>query len=519
MQYCPCGKAASVQCSHHPTAVFCGNECTHVSSHPCFYATIDGKAKRDRSKSPPKRKNAPKKKPAKKKENDMWDVVLHTLRHTPEMLENLAKVMTLEQLRSLKFSGRGLYHSIWKNRQFWYYVVKRFRPEDVHGFYDQNIPYKEYAMRTFIAPDKTIMDPSVDDGFPPMLADILKIVMTNAAALDTLIRDVEIDTILGWARVSREFYRIVFKSNYFWYLMNSKYGNLRDVYRFNVDYYQKAQEELKDLFRVAITLNVPDEDVFTFQNRFINSKLDRNVVQLTHLDVKLCGGLRECLEMLDYDLNIPDDYQVEANYKVSDKKNSGDYETTTEDIPSFEDMMDEFEFSVSLMENTWFTLYFTLYVDYSQRHTLTIEVTFPKTLIPVREEDGQMVPQSFFPVMVTDNGDTYTVSTEYDFYGDEDFENDNVYDLMVENLPSEFRLRAPSVGALKDIRLATFHPGSLVHRGFIDRTLDLDSWETQMDDNEVTPGASIRFEAIAEMLANYSPQDDDTLTIQVRKKL
>lgn len=527
MSHCACGKIAALQCSHHPQAVFCGTQCVQVGNHPCF-ATIDGGAKRERSKSPPRRKDSPKKGSV-AKEKDLWDVVLHTLQHTPQMIENLANVLTLKQLRSLKQSGRGLYNSVWKNSHFWYYVVKRFRPEHAGDFYDQNKLYKEYAMRTFIAPDKTVMDPSVDEGFPPMLAKILKIVMTNAAALEILIRDVDIVVLLGWARVSREFYRIVFKSNYFWYLMNTKFGDLQDVYRYNVNYYQKAQEEIMYLFKVAITLKVSDEEYFTFTNPFIASKRVHNgQYKLTHLDVKMCGGLQECLHMFDsFDLNISDEYHLEVNYIVSDHGERQDFETTTEGIPSLEDMMKEY-YSIEQVEKTQFSLSFELYVDYSIPSYYIVRVIYPKSLIPVYRDEGQLVPLTI--LNYTESEDSYMVRHDIEFYRDDTFvqfghnfeDVDATESVLIENLPREFRIRASKLS--KDFRLARSIPSALIHHGFVDVPLDTDdSWETVIEASNINdiikPGVVVSFQEVAQIIEQSDPQDGDWLTITIRKRI
>jgi hypothetical protein len=87
----------------------------------------------------------------------------------------------------------------------------------------------------------------------------LKLVMVNGAALDVLTKNVSLDTIAGWARVSRMFGALVFHSNTFWFAMMKRYVYIHHgqymLYDFKRPYLEYAKHQLPAKFRTCIQLN------------------------------------------------------------------------------------------------------------------------------------------------------------------------------------------------------------------------------------------------------------------------
>jgi hypothetical protein len=87
----------------------------------------------------------------------------------------------------------------------------------------------------------------------------LKLVMANDAALDVLTKNVSLDSIAGWARVSRMFGALVFHSNTFWFAMMRRYVYIHHgqymLYDFKRPYLEYAKHQLPAKFRTRIQLN------------------------------------------------------------------------------------------------------------------------------------------------------------------------------------------------------------------------------------------------------------------------
>lgn len=509
MATCACGKAASFQCSHHPKQFFCTRLCSSVFEHSCF---IDGGIKRERSKTPKPRKRE-KTKRVVRKEPDVWDVVLHTLRHTPEMLINLANTMTIQQMRKLKKSGKGLYNHIWKNSMFWYYVLKRFRPELVGPVFDQTFAYKQLAMRRLIAPDKTIMDPRADYGFPPQFSAALKLVMTNPSAIDELIKGTDFNTIMNWSRVSREFYRIVHRSNYFWYLFLAK-KVLKDTtitYKYNVNYKERLEMDHGHLFKPALRIQLYcDHDIVidTDEARlYMNG--DGTIRDLTMFDVMSLGGLYECLQTLSQ-FTIQgdvDNYAIEANYRTYQLgKDGGEFETDFEDIPAFSHMIHHIDrYETKMMVGTK-TLVIDLHITHYIPFEFKIHLVYPEELEPIYMDESvkTWVNRAYFPSILKSGENRITENIE--FFADEalkihGFDWDYTHDYLKKAFPSRFGYRG-----------GHFQP------------VENDAWEiliTWRDGSkEIWPGAEIDFERLANRIEEDLPTDDEeSMTIQIRSTL
>lgn len=178
------------------------------------------------------------------------------------MLENLANSFTMEQLRNIKYN-KIFHQSLWKNSNFWYYVVLRHRPDLIDGPFNINMPYKRIAMKNIVAPGETIKQVGEMD---TRLQHMLKVVMNNHEALDTLLHNLTLDEIQAWNRVSVDFRRIVAESNVFWFKMWQEYGDAPEdeVYIFTQNYRQIMQMEQPNLFNVVLsidTYNSPDVEL------------------------------------------------------------------------------------------------------------------------------------------------------------------------------------------------------------------------------------------------------------------
>lgn len=87
----------------------------------------------------------------------------------------------------------------------------------------------------------------------------LKLVMVNGAALDVLTENVTLESIEGWAHVSRMFGALVFHSNTFWFAMMKRYVYIHHgqymLYDFKHPYLECAKRRLPAKFHTCIQLN------------------------------------------------------------------------------------------------------------------------------------------------------------------------------------------------------------------------------------------------------------------------
>ncbi len=289
---------ATGSCGNGCGTVYCGKECARLdwveNNHQelCKFMMIAAGGKK-----------RPRSDPLGVDPSDLSMVVFHTLKKTPEMLENLANTFTLEQLRNLKYN-KIFHDSLWKNRNFWYYVVRRFRPDLVPGPFDPDEPYKRIAMKRIVAPDQTIHSPGEMD---PRLQQVLKVMMLNPPAINTLLTNLTLEEIQGWNRVSVDFRRIVAESNVFWFKMWQRYGDAphTEVYNFTQNYREVMQMEQPNLFNVVLSIDVGyDNDVELQLTGFALDEFPTMDFRL--IDILKYGNVKDFVKYIDSYTEIMD---------------------------------------------------------------------------------------------------------------------------------------------------------------------------------------------------------------------
>lgn len=346
---------------------YCGKPCAEIG-----WALIEGQ-KRPREEKPKKKTNV---------YNDALAMkVFHTMKNTPEMLENLANTLTIEQMRNLKYN-KFFHESIWKNSNFWYYVIKRFRPELAPGPFNVHMAYKRIAMRRIIAPDQTIQEPRDMD---PMLRRVLQIMMTNSAAVDSLLQTVSVRDIIAWSNVSVDFRNIVSNSNVFWYKLYYQYRNWtregeqddnQSPYNYRVDYQSLLREENPMLFKTVLNIDLRLEHGVELTCDFDG--------KITLMDIYKAGGLEQAIDRIDRCIvthEEPNDF-----VKIAWQYNKGDWGDSLidDDVTTIWEALLEYNTAENMMmmfhEGETIDFYFN--VEIISPETVTLSIHYPEDIAP-----------------------------------------------------------------------------------------------------------------------------------------
>lgn len=423
---------------------YCGIECQtrDWSVHRKTCMLIQGK--RARSPSPARQTEGM---------DELMVLLFSTLRRTPEMLENLANVMTFQQLRDLKFN-KALNRTIWRNSLFWYYVIRRHRPDILNNApFDPDVTYKRLAMRRVIAPDYTVRHPQQGE-MNPRLQQVLQVMMRNPAAVEVILQNISWREIRNYMRVSVDFNRLVANSNILWFMLWREYGNYDNTsYNTAVNYRQKLSEERPSLFDTALIIDFhTDPLVVQFEGearKYWNSML--NQIRVTVIDILKDGGLEHILDIIEREIDfnlLGENKSFDVNrgkvFVYYDLKGQGGDTEMWENAPSFEQIitgafydeptLDELEAQLLNGEQDTLEVSYNMTLEMPEEVKLTLR--YPQTIQPYRYNMSRREwvvegsrPAIMLPPIIE------KVET-FNYYKEDDF----LYDVDL-GLPSYFALR------------------------------------------------------------------------------
>ena len=568
-----CGKPAAAQCSGCKAVTYCGPECQRMhwtSGGHQAACLIEGKnARSEDEEDPDKRKKktakaGEKKKPTataraeapdpdyvagkgrakKKNEEDDEDdksglkvhrtrfrervikeqqgqgpqlsIVLQTLRSTPQMLENLALGMSLKQLQELKETAGALYRTIWKNSHFWFYVVRRHRPDLLpggpDGVFDTDYAYKQLAMRRIVAPGKTafMRERRLNTGVTPLMRQALDVVMRNPAALDAMLAGATPEIVSGWATVSRDFHEILHQSNRFWYHMRCKYLGRIGPYDVTFDYKKYVLRNLSARTLLVIDLEIDSIDGAAIRSRMLSQDSagsdivhDRANVGFSAMDIVNAGGLAALLSAIDdYEVvmlnmesgqyeRIPGADSVWADFGAGLVSEENDWETETDGPPSLEQILvdgsgwenlGEIENVMMLYAES--TDVYRIRVRLSHRSPVVFQLVleYPETVQPVFELStaSELHKESSTPLIL--GNPIRRITQRVSFFMEEEryFEGTDLMDLILD------------------------FPAYLIQRGEVGTQLNDDEWVLTDPFGTMTPaGTAINHASICDWLFEH----------------
>jgi hypothetical protein len=302
-----CIKPAHSICSGCNNTAFCAS-CI-PSQWPQHFCLIEGKRGRKAEVNDVKPSKG-KKKAHVEQDSTLMETMFHVAQNTTQLLENMANAMSIEQLREMRTMGGPFRKVLWTKSQFWYYVLRRHRPDLVGDTYILGTQYKQMAMRRLIAPDitATLRDPNLNTGLPPMMREVMRAVMRNPAAINVLLTDLSLTDILSWSQVSREFYQIVIKSNFFWFLMIQRYATAGPtVYNQNMNYEELARSELLHLFRPVLRIEIDVSLQATVGELRFVSDFEFNHVDISPMTIiTKFGNLQSFFDHVDFNYVLVD---------------------------------------------------------------------------------------------------------------------------------------------------------------------------------------------------------------------
>ncbi len=148
---------------------------------------------------------------------------------------------------------------------------------------------------------KRALEPDVEPAsrLDPRLAEILRIVATNPAAMELLVRQMSPVDVLHYALVSRDFNRIFVGSRYFWFILIRTHAP-DDVlsingYNFNVDYKEAARR----MFRKTLEFvyDTHQDVILALESAVVTSanenpgRLVWRSPRLSYFDILASGGM------------------------------------------------------------------------------------------------------------------------------------------------------------------------------------------------------------------------------------
>lgn len=139
-------------------------------------------------------------------------------------------------------------------------------------------------------------------GMHPRLAEVLRIVASNPAAVESLVRLMDGNDVMNYAMVSREFNRIFVGSRFFWYVVlrtrMPDHDLVRNPYNFNTDYKAAVVPIFKSVLQVQYHAR---DDLVLFANGLeLRARPFGHWVskRLSYVDIVSHGGLRATLVKL-----------------------------------------------------------------------------------------------------------------------------------------------------------------------------------------------------------------------------
>lgn len=428
--------------------------------------------------------------------------------------KKLADRFSLSQLYQIFL--RKSYTNLSEDNEFWYYAILKQRPELVwfSNDYDPNVDYVDIA-RTKIfnreIEEEEEVKPQQESEMDPRLKQALTLVSKSGTAIiDILLDNFDIKDVIHWSLVSKDFNRIITKSQYFWYLFLRKYQrnfdepfsplvkNVNTGKMVGVDYYELAKKQYEGKFVKVFQVEIiSDSDnfniVFEHPNLYEEENDNRwKSKEFSVFDIIVRGGFRRLLDELDdFAIVDPDGNGTESDrYYYTGYANDDEPISEAEPI-SFEDILGRNLIEIYENMEDGKVYHVKMFIERKVPETFTLTITYPQSEVqPFTKDLKEFRAQAYGTL--ANKPEKGEIELEFQY-----FPEDEYFSQMLDNLspPPYFTLR-----------------------GDYNNELNEDEWEMVIDNRYHLPGSRINLQRIYKLLDDEDRMDKEELDIEIKRK-